>query len=299
MLSICVPIFNFRVDALIDEIIRQIEQNSLDAEIICIDDASITEFKISNRNVFEGKNINYIELEKNIGRAAIRNLFLSYSNADYLLFLDCDSHINRPDFLLKYIEKLKISKTKVVYGGRIYANSKPKRQYRLRWKYGHYRESKSLIDRKADPYLSFQTNNFIIERALFERVKFNEEIKTYGHEDTLFALDLERLSIEIEHIDNSVLNGHLETNAEFMDKTKAAIENLVFLKSQLPDSIYNSILLVRYYLKFSIFLKFIIKYFSFLILILEHLLKANYFNAIRFFSLYKLLYFSKCNFIKK
>lgn len=41
----------------------------------------------------ESKQVKYIELKKNIGRAKIRNLFIEYTTNPYLLFLDCDTKI--------------------------------------------------------------------------------------------------------------------------------------------------------------------------------------------------------------
>jgi len=56
-------------------------------------------FKKINENVCR-KEI-YIQLDNNIGRAKIRNLFLKYAKYDYLLFLDCDTFIISDDFVAK------------------------------------------------------------------------------------------------------------------------------------------------------------------------------------------------------
>ena len=97
MLAICIPIYNQDVTLLIAELEKQIKGVNHPIEIVLIDDASQANYKslnepLSNRHT-------YIELKENIGRSRIRNLFLKYTSATYLLFLDCDALIHQPDFL--------------------------------------------------------------------------------------------------------------------------------------------------------------------------------------------------------
>jgi glycosyltransferase involved in cell wall biosynthesis len=129
--------FNFDITSLVNELSRQIELLNQPAEIVVIDDCSNEKYKNINRVVCQ-KHV-YIELEKNIGRAKIRNLFLQFAKYDYLLFLDCDSSIQAASFLANYVENIG-EKTAVVCGGRINDNSKTSRDKRLRWKYCIKRE---------------------------------------------------------------------------------------------------------------------------------------------------------------
>ena len=71
------------------------------------------------------------------------------------------------------------------------------------------------------------TNNFLIKKELFQNIRFDERLTKYGHEDTLFGLELAKRGITITHIENPVLNGDIETNEEFLKKTEAGIGNLV------------------------------------------------------------------------
>ena len=84
-LSICIPVFNFDVNDLINDLQNQIDTNQLEAEIVLIDDASSQTFVNINKNL-ETKVSQFIFLEKNIGRSKIRNLFLKYTKSEYLLF---------------------------------------------------------------------------------------------------------------------------------------------------------------------------------------------------------------------
>lgn len=225
MISICIPIYNFDVSNLVEKLNNLSKSLEVPSEIILIDDCSDVFFKEKNENVC--KKHNYIKLEKNIGRAAIRNRFLKYANYDNLLFLDCDSIVYNDDFLVEYIEAIKKEPNNVLYGGRVYGNQSPKRNKRLRWKYGKIRESKPFHKRNLNPNKSFMTHNFVIGRRLLETIGFDERLINYGHEDTLFGFQLKKRNIQVRHIENPILNGYLEANSEYISSTETAIGNLV------------------------------------------------------------------------
>ncbi|MDY0161505.1 MAG: glycosyltransferase, partial [Bacteroidales bacterium] len=74
MLSICIPVYNKKVKRLHSELIEAAKLFTLSYEIIIIDDASKDKYRIENSQL-QSNNTKYIQLDKNIGRAAIRNLF--------------------------------------------------------------------------------------------------------------------------------------------------------------------------------------------------------------------------------
>jgi glycosyltransferase involved in cell wall biosynthesis len=229
MLSICIPIYNFDVTGLVVILHQQAVRQNVPAEVICIDDCSDDEFRTKNKDVCNtyGK---YIQLEENVGRAKIRNLFLSYAVFDYLLFLDCDSVLITSDFIRKYADAiLKNNFPKVVCGGRIYNEIKPSKQKLLRWKYGRKKESMPVEVRLQNPNNSFITSNFAVQKDTLARIKFDERLVKYGHEDTLFGFQLKKNHIGILHIDNPILNGYLEDNDEFITKTELGLTNLVHI----------------------------------------------------------------------
>ncbi len=224
MLSICIPTYNSDVSELVSSLLNQIKELDCQIEICLIDDAS-TKQKFDVLNFNHPQIIGY-KNSKNAGRAKIRNQFIDISNYSYLLFLDGDSRIIRDDFLKTYCHSLKMSKVEVLCGASVYQSNKPARSHYLRWKYSTTRESKSLEERKQNPNLGFKTNNFIIHREIFARIKFNESLTGYGHEDSLFGFELKKSNIKIDHIDNPVLNFHLDDNITFLKKTKEGVQNL-------------------------------------------------------------------------
>jgi len=225
-LSICIPVFNFDVRKLVDDLKKEIDRNALDAEIILIDDASNDHFKTINEELRK-EVTHFIFLEKNIGRSKIRNLFLEYAEGDYLLFLDCDGKITDSNFLKIYTETLQQdTKIAVLYGGRTVVKNLADRKYILRWKFAVERENLPLSMRNEKPFLSFQTNNFIIKKEILNKVKFNSEFENYGYEDLLFAMDLKSEHITINHIDNPIFNDDLESNEVYLAKVEESVESL-------------------------------------------------------------------------
>lgn len=227
-LSICIPVFNFDVHELINDLLNQINSNSFDAEIILIDDASNQEFVKINQTLAT-KVSQFIFLDKNIGRSKIRNLFLKYAQSEYLLFLDCDGKIINQNFLKNYIDFVKTKNPDVVFGGRKVSKIKPDLEYGLRWKFATERENLPVEQRVKAPYLDFQTNNFLVKKTILERVPFNEKITQYGYEDLVFSKDLQDHEVKIDHIDNPIFNNDVESNIIFLSKADQSAKSLAQL----------------------------------------------------------------------
>ena len=225
MISICVPIYNFYAYPLIRRLVTQIDHMKAqdEFEVVCIDDHSSGYYLNQNNGICDIAT--YLRLGENIGRARIRNIFLKYTKGEWLIFLDNDSIV--PDNFLKTYRKYVDDKCDVIVGGRTYDQRGDDQQHRLRYLYGSQIESRTVEERKKNPYKSFMTNNFMIRRSVLEKIKFDPRLSKYGHEDTLFGYRLEVNKIPIRHIDNPVVNGYVESNAEFLHKTVEGIENLV------------------------------------------------------------------------
>lgn len=242
MLSILIPVFNQDATSLVVALHEQCsdlgtpkKESSISSnwafvefyfEIIIIDDASSdTQCKTSNRTLTSLKNVKYVELNKNIGRAAIRNVLAQAALYENLLFLDGDSGISSTDFIKNYVTWS--SKNEVINGGTIYQDiSKVKDDHQLHYRYGTRFESLRASQRRKEPYLNFHSNNFLIKKKLFNQIRFDETINTYGYEDILFGLKLKELKVEILHIDNPVIHLGLETNDIFLEKTRHSLLNL-------------------------------------------------------------------------
>lgn len=224
MISICIPIYNYYAYPLVRRLSNQITQ--LDAadsvELVCIDDHSSGYYLNQNMGICDIAT--YLRLEKNIGRARIRNLFLKYAKGDWLLFLDNDAQV--PDTYIKNILKYQNAKADVVCGGTSYDPRLDDTQYHLRYLYGTKMEAFSADQRTADPYSKMTVNNMMIRRPVLERIKFDPRITSYGYEDRLFAYRLQTGNVPILHVDNPVTHGSLETNVEYLHKSIEGAETL-------------------------------------------------------------------------
>lgn len=291
MLSICIPVYNSDVSELVHSLLNQIAELDYEIEICLIDDAS-SEPKSDILSFIHPKIIVH-KNPKNAGRAKVRNQFLRMASQPYLLFLDGDSRVIRTDFLKKYCDFVKSSNVKVLCGASIYQSNKPARSHYLRWKYSTIRESKSLDERNQNPNLGFKTNNFIIHREIFCQIQFNESLKGYGHEDSLFGFELVKSNVQIEHLDNPLLNFHLDDNITFLNKTKEGVRNLkhVLRIVEFDEQFLNSNKLSRYYFFFR---KMKIKWLIYGLISVIHpvntFLLTKGFFVLPMFDLYKLFH---------
>ena len=230
MLSILIPIYNYSVEKLVEELSGQCEALGIAYELLCYDDGSSATYLEANKHLAEIPSIVYRPLNSNLGRAKIRNLLARDARYDFLIFLDCDSGILRSSFIRSYIDASTVSA--VVNGGRIYKEERPEDKYLLHWKYGHERESQPAPVRMQYPIKYFHSNNFLIKKEVMLSHPFDESIAGYGYEDLQFASLLQQNNISITHIDNPVIHLDLQEPKIFIQKAEKAIDNLIALEER-------------------------------------------------------------------
>lgn len=254
-ISLLIPVLDYDIIALVYSMKDALGKVPEFYEILIGDDGSSPEY-IEKYHTLEAENVRVISSEKNIGRAAIRNKLALEAKGDYLLFIDAD--VMMPGTAEAYILKwLPFAKTaRVICGGVLYHESPPGDPDKLlRWKYGRLREQKNAAERNKHPHAGFSTFNVLIEKSVFSKIRFNEELKQYGHEDTLLGYQLKKAGIGILHIDNGLIHEGLESNRDFLVKTKLGIENLSKLYDKVTDknSFSETVLLLKIYNKLRYF----------------------------------------------
>jgi len=263
MISICIPIYNFDVTELTESLIEQANRIGYPIEILLFDDHSNIYYRNINSKLNSRKDVNYLEFDFNIGRSKIRNRLADFASGQWLLYFDCDVVIDDPNFLQKYVDSLK--KAPVICGGRKYAAKPIREELHLHWKYGVKRECKPAMIRQLSPYNAFISGNFLIERDTYHRIRFNEELSGYGHEDTLFGLDLKRLKVPILHIDNPTVHLGLDTCHNFLAKSEQGVINLTRMLHIVPEmrkDIEKSVKILRVFRIFRFFyLTFFLRWF--------------------------------------
>lgn len=227
MLSVLIPSYNYNVVPLVVEVQKQCLDCKISFEILVFDDVS-KHFVDENREINTFENCRFQVLEKNIGRSAIRNLLAKNAKYNALLFLDADTIPIQRNFIKNYIAQIN-EEEKIVYGGIKYQTEKPKKSQILRWKYGTSREALSVEKRKANPYISFLTLNFLIHKNIFTTVSFNETIPNLRHEDTLFSYNLKQQNVKIIHIENPVFHLGLDDFDVAIKKENESIVGLKYL----------------------------------------------------------------------
>ncbi len=292
MLSICIPIYNTSIRLLIESLYKQCIGCKIPFEIVCIDDAS-TLYKKENSSVLDYKEVKFSVLKQNVGRAVVRNLLAEQAKFDTILYLDSDVTIPSNDFIKKYLACLGQENT-VVVGGIAYNKTLVDNSKKLHFTYGTKRESKSISIRSKNPYSSFLTGNLLIQKTLVQKIQFLSSLTEYGHEDTLFCLELKKQSIPVVHIENTVVHEGLETNGVFVDKQLMAVKNLSYLIQQGYN--IKGISLFDYYLILKKYKLATLYYFCFkpISKISEKALKNGWTNWLIIFDalrLYKLLIF--------
>jgi len=229
MLSILIPTYNYNVFPLASMLCEQAVAANISFEIICLDDGSSTETNTENETINTLQNASFEALQQNIGRSAIRNLLANKATKKWLLFLDADVLPVHDSFIRKYVEQAQ--KATVFCGGIRYKESLDHLSF-LRYKYGKKHEEKSLLTRVENPNKYFFTANFLIEKDVFQTVSFNESLVQYGYEDLLFSKALNGTNRQVCQIENPVFHCGIDTNLEFVKKTKQALENLSLLRKQ-------------------------------------------------------------------
>lgn len=231
-LSILIPTFNYPTFPLAQALSSQGELSGIDYEILVADDASTNvEIRKDNHRIGTLPGCTYFELEKNVGRARIRNILADKAQGNLLLFIDCDALVVSPDFLKRYIGAA--SEAPVLCGGLRHPDTLPHPDVTLRYLYEKEADRhRAAKERSQHPYECFATFCFAIRRDIFLSIRFDENCQEYGYEDTLFGEELKRRSIPIFHFENPLIHIGLEDNATYLRKTETALRSLTNLQQR-------------------------------------------------------------------
>lgn len=274
-LSILIPTYDFVCYPLVLALHGQAEALGIDYEILVAEDGSKQQDRVvANLKINELPHCRHLRRTENAGRAAIRNILADEARGEWLLFLDSDAKVEKPDFLAAYLaaanaespephdeqeepdnkqEKPREEQEKphdeqveravprrsnapVIVGGLYHAPACADPTRALRFRYEHEADRcRSAAQRSLKPYMEFSTFNFMIRSDIFRSLRFDEQCREYGYEDALFGLALQRRGIPILHIDNALLHTGLDTNVQFLGKTEAALRTLAALAPELRE----------------------------------------------------------------
>lgn len=290
MISVLIPVYNFSIQPLIEKLLSQFENVESKWEILLSDDASNIEFRNLNSeflNKINYKQVKLFQQEINIGNAVNRNYLIKQAKYGWLLFLDADVLPVHHNFLSIYVNSMKSTSQEIIIGNIIY-NIKNPLPHLLRWKYGIEKEQIAFEIRKNKPILNSRGANFAIKRNLAKKMDFPILKEKYGFVDTRFFLQFKQHQICV--IENPVYHLGIEENRIFLDKTKKAIANALFLLNN-NDEFAMQISLVSNYKRIRIFKRILAEIYSKFHIYLENKLVSKK-PSIIIFQVYKILYVS-------
>lgn len=231
-LSILIPTYNDLCVKLVGDLRQQAEQTGIGYEILVGDDGSTDHEVVSeNRQIDQWAHCRYLVQPQNTGRAAIRNRLAREARYDWLLFVDSDMTIVRPDYIGQYVAQ---DNADVVDGGVTIGGDAEVLKQNLRYLYEKASEHEHTAEmRQKKPYQDFHTANFLIRRDLMLSHPFDERFRYYGYEDVLFGKQLRADHIAIKHIDNPMGFCTFESNPDFVSKTEEGLRTLYQFQSEL------------------------------------------------------------------
>ena len=253
MFSLLIPTYRYDVRPLVKNLLAQLPDLRVqypaagEVEIRVYDDGSPAGEDYGQAELAETPGIVYRVLPQNLGRAAIRNLLVQDAKKEWCLLLDADAGVGDfflegwwealeheyapdPDPSLNYLPR----KRMVFVGGRKYAPVPPDDPaLHLHWNYGTYRESDAGMDVEENP-AHFQSNNFLAHRDLLLAHPFDGAHTGYGHEDTLWGLEVAAAGYGFYYVAEEVVHLGLEPAEVFLAKQREAVLNLRSLRKIHP-----------------------------------------------------------------
>ena len=237
--SILIPVYNQKVIALVTSLAEQLDAVALAGEIRIWEDGSDEKAALQNDVLKANHRVQLHRSPVNEGRLTARQKLAGMARYDYLLFLDADSAIIRPDFMEQYARRMQEGAA-LVTGGRVYTDQAPDCAFRLHWTYGRKRENRAGA--------AFMSNNFLVRKDLFLQLEHSTPLPRYGHEDTWWGLQFRQQGITPLAIDNPVLHAQLDTAPVFLQKSLDALDNLIWLETKTsPSTLSSEVKIYRWY----------------------------------------------------
>ncbi len=232
ILSIIIPVRNWDIGLLIKALITEIYSLAVEehVEIIIADDYSEEQYRDLNRiHVQRAECISYYELDRNIGRAAIRNDLLTRATGRYLLFLDADVLPDNPDFLETYLGCIE-GKEQLVCGGISYQKRLlTEQKYNFYFYKGRRTEWVPAGERQRTAWRYFFSANVLIKRFILNRIVLDERFSGYGYEDIEWGIRLDQ-TFGIRHIENTCSHLGLVEKEESFLRMRNSIRNFTMLQ---------------------------------------------------------------------
>ena len=290
MISVLIPTYNYNVYPLSNEIHKQLEKTGIAFEILVYDDASTQHFETENL-LKELPFLRYKKMPENLGRLALRYQMAQDAQYDTLLMIDADMFPKDRFFAVKLLKTIEKQTADVYFGGLQVPVYPPSPDKTLRWKYGKERESIPLERRRQNPYQSILCGSIALKKDVFlADAKALLPLKKYGL-DVYFSYIMQQNNRKVYHYQNPIMHLGLETNAQFLAKTRNALDTYHYLvqNRMMPASYIKLTRIAEKIKKFSPAFITRLPYKLFNVLLEKQLLSSR--PGLFVFDLYKLFYY--------
>jgi len=227
MISVLIPVYNYKITKLVGDIHKQLIASNIDFEIICLDDKSNQEVIDSNSVIEKLSNTTYKTSNKNNGIAVNRQILVDAAIYDWIILIDADVELKGNNYISNYLNAINDGH-EVIFGGILYKNTHPDTNSILRWKYGKQCEELNAKKRNKNPYKVTSAANLCIKKDVYKQFGLGTIGNSYGM-DIFFGPQLKINQVPVMHIDNSVYHLGLESSAKYLDKVEFAIATLLKL----------------------------------------------------------------------
>lgn len=240
-ISILIPTYAFAPLRLVGELVEMCTDSPLcDAyEILVIDDGSANTETIAQAEAINNlPHCRFTALPSHIGKSAVLNRAAAKAKYPLLLCIDSDARMYTPHLITNYLKAAQDHPSAVICGG-VYTSPQsatPHNRLRYRYEMAASAHNKASL-RNLHPYSRFTTFNVLLPKNVLGTVSFNEALRNYGYEDTIFGLQLQQHGIPVIHIDNPLTHTGIDDNASFLTKTETALRNLTKLDAVYQQSI--------------------------------------------------------------
>lgn len=235
-LSVLIPTYNYVCLPLVRELHKQaMAIEDLQFEIVVAEDGSDEAETIErNAEIMALSHCRHIVNTENVGRAVIRNRLAAQANMPWLLFVDSDMRVVKPNFVERYLQLP--NECTVVYGGNTTYGGAWTDERLLRVRYEQAAERQFTAQQRAkQPHHHITTSNLLVHKAVMQTVPFDNRFITYGYEDVFWGMSLAQKGIQVTHIDNPVGFNYYDNNVAFVAKTIEALYTLYAFSTELAD----------------------------------------------------------------
>lgn len=235
MISVLIPVHNYSIIPLVEELHKQLESSKVLYELIVWDDASTEAFYLQNKIINHVPNLHYFNSKEHFGKIKTRQLLADKAMFDWLLFIDAETLPKTPSFIQNYLDLIP-KNYDAIFGGLFYGNQPPKQNYRLQWNYGRLKKQVDSAIRNEQPYQEVALNNFMIKRKIF--LNINSKMEDLGlYSDDYFGALMGVQKVNVFHNENAVFHLGVKPNDLFLEDLKTSIDEVLKIHSTHPETV--------------------------------------------------------------